>query len=774
MLAMSVSVHKLRRLLLAGGVLLVVALVAFVALARYKARHFLHDLPARLGADIKSETNGFTYSQSIKGKTLFTLHASKAIQRQNGKTTLHDVSIELYGRTKDEAKTNRTDRISGAEFEYDQPAGVIRAAGEVHIDLQTPAGETMHETHGENDGRVHMKTSGLMFEQKTGVARTDNAIEFHLNEVQGAAVGAEYDSDAGVLLLKRDVHLVRDADGKRSTLDAVSATIDRSQQLAELNDARYLENGQTMHAAKMFIDLDASGSPTRLRGETVLITEANGAAISAPRAVAAVGPDHRVHSAQLTGGVRYNAQAANGEAREARIAMGPGGLESADFSGNVRLHDEANGSARDLTAQTVSVSPGGEGTKLIRATGDARWHSTGADAIEMSADSLTATVVSAAAGSGLGSGSLRHVRGEGHASLNQQVGPGMSRHTSAETLDVALKPVASAKGAKRPAGNEAAIEHAVEDGGVVIVERRTADAKTHRAASETKAFAGHAEFTGATGVATLTGSPRIESDGTSLLAERIRVNQATGDAVAEGGVKGSLAGAREATHVVAGRAELHRARDLAIFYAAAGEDARLWQGSSQVIASRIELEQGKQQLRAFPADGKPVRAVLPMNGVPGKAEGAKAKMFAGSVRVSAQSLVYDGKAAHPAARLGGGVRMLQTGGTISSDSLVVTFKPQTKAQAAGAMPTGELEQVRAEGNVKLAQPGRSGTGSLLIYTSATDEFALTGSAAAPPRIQDAERGSITGDSLIFHAGDDSVIVAATPGKRVHTETRVDR
>lgn len=777
---MSISVPKLRRLLLAGALLLTAALASFVGIARYKARHFLRDLPARLGADIKSETNGFTYSQSVKGQTLFTLHASKAIQRQNGKATLHDVSIELYGRTKDEQKRSRTDRISGAEFEYDQPTGLVRAAGEVHIDLQTPAGETAHDPHGENDGRIHMKTSGLVFDQKAGIANTDQPIEFHLNDAQGTAVGAQYDSRSGVLVLKRDVHLRRESGGKISVLDASSATIDRVQHLAELQNARYAENGQTLHATTMFIDLDESGSPTRMRGEGVQIADASGSTIAAPRGVAEVGADHRVHGAQLSGGVQYASDTARGQAREAKVTLAESGLQSAEFTGEVYLRDEANGSARELAARTVTLAQAADSTRQIVATGSARWTATGVDAMQISADRLRATIAGETTGGTLG-GSVRHVRAEGHSILEQQLGNGVTRRTAADTIDIALKP-SSTKPAKtgRKSNSAAQIDHAVEEGSVSIVEHQPADAKQHRAASDTRAYAARAELVGATNLVTLTGAPRVESAGTLLSADRIALNQITGDATAEGSVKGSLAsaGAQEGTHIIAARAELHRSSDLALFYGSGSDDARLWQGNSQIIAPRIELQQGKQQLRGYSTAGHAVRAVLPMSeGTRSSTPqaGGKAKMFAGAVRITAMSLVYDGAAAHPVARLGGGVRLLQTAGTISARDVVVTFKPQAKSQkATNAMPAGELEQVRAEGDVRLAQPGRSGTGSLLVYTAAKDEFALTGTPTVPPHIIDSERGSITGDSLLFHAGDDSVIVAATPGKRVHTETRVDR
>jgi len=189
------SVARLRRWLLVGVIVLLAALAGIVGYARYRARKFITDLPHRLGIDVKSETNGYTYSQSVKGRTLFTLHAAKAIQRENGKTTLHDVSVIVYG----PVGSNRQDSIKGAEFEYDQPNGVIRAAGEVHLDLASPAQQGAAAKPDAK--RIEVTTSGLVFLQKLGIAATDDPIHFTYGDIRGDAKGADYDSDTGLLRL---------------------------------------------------------------------------------------------------------------------------------------------------------------------------------------------------------------------------------------------------------------------------------------------------------------------------------------------------------------------------------------------------------------------------------------------------------------------------------------------------------------------------------------------------------------------------------------------
>ncbi len=53
---MSISVERLRIWLLVGAGLLVVVIAAFVGYAHYRAHRFLTNLPAKLGIDIRQET----------------------------------------------------------------------------------------------------------------------------------------------------------------------------------------------------------------------------------------------------------------------------------------------------------------------------------------------------------------------------------------------------------------------------------------------------------------------------------------------------------------------------------------------------------------------------------------------------------------------------------------------------------------------------------------------------------------------------------------------
>ena len=132
---MRTGVDRIRIWLVVGATLLVLVVGGFLGFARYRSRRFLAGLPGRLGANISRQAEGYTWSQSgSDGRAIFTMHAAKLEQRNDGKVLLHDVGIVLYGR-----KQDRADRVYGNEFEYDQAAEIIRAIGEVHMDLEAPA-----------------------------------------------------------------------------------------------------------------------------------------------------------------------------------------------------------------------------------------------------------------------------------------------------------------------------------------------------------------------------------------------------------------------------------------------------------------------------------------------------------------------------------------------------------------------------------------------------------------------------------------------------------
>ena len=247
--------------MLGSAVFLMLVIAAYIGAARHLRGHWFTKVPEKLGINVQSDASGYTlshYDDRLR-RTTYTLHAAKEVGYTDGKFSLHDVSVVLYGK-----KGDRRDRIYGQDFEYDQKDGVIRALGVVHIDLQAAdaGGGPMASGAAKPEGTassasadaklVHVTTSGLVYLDKLGVASTDQPIEFEAGAMTGHATGADYSSDSGVLTLHSAVSMSGVASNRPVQLTAATAEFDEHSQQAFLTHAHYESQGE-------------GGQPSRLR-----------------------------------------------------------------------------------------------------------------------------------------------------------------------------------------------------------------------------------------------------------------------------------------------------------------------------------------------------------------------------------------------------------------------------------------------------------------------------------------------------------------------------
>ena len=749
-MGISISIERLRLWLLVGAGLLVTVIVGFLGYAHYRAHRLLTNLPKKLGVDIRRETNGYTYSQSVQGRTVYTIHAAKAVERSDGKVMLHDVGIVLYGRNQD-----RADRIYGKEFEYDQAAEIIRAMGEVHIDLQAPeaadVGKKMDyasgkDLHGngsqeEKDARlVHVTTSGLVFLRKLGMAATDDPIKFESGGLNGSAIGADYNSDTGIVVLHSAVKVNGLQHDRPILLTASRAELDRTSQKVLLIQAKYVavggrEGGQTAQGQHVVVHLRKDGSAERVEAEgNVILANGEGGKMAAPQGEMLLNAQNQPQSAVLTGGVRYSADGtlrqAQGEASEARAAFNKAGiLEQVSMTGSVHLQervkasDEANSSTseRELKARQVelALTPDTAGKPQLRdakATGDAQLKVLSVEpkgASTASRDKSTSqTTTNSLAGDALTARFVRvgdadhlaEVHGEGHAMLRKVDAKGVVNTSSADSLVATFHPAATpskgmsvrseAKG--NPSLNQGAdeISSAVEEGHVRMTQlpaRKPGEASP----VEERVTAEHAVYEGRLDRTTLTGNVQV-SDGTSVLwADRVVTEQQSGDATADGSVKASYAqpgNASQPVHVLATRAELQHDTQRAIFYGVTGRPARMWEGASQVDAPVLQFDQKQRRLLAHGEGGGAagtVHTVLVSGGTTARSEAVKAASKtpapAGKtsvIRVQSQDLVYADEARR--ADFTGGVQVQSADGTMQAQQVAVYLEPAPTKFATGA------------------------------------------------------------------------------------------
>src|SRR5579872_4869184 len=204
---MPVSLPHVRRWFAAAGIAVILLVMGVYFYARHNVQNALRQVPEKIGLEIKQSATGFTVSKSDQGRTLFKIQASKAVQfKEGGHAALHDVAITLYGHD-----SSRYDQIYGSDFDYDPQSGEITAKGEIQIDLEANPEGILHPDQAppkELKNPIHLKTSGLVFNQKTGNASTKEKVEFRLPQASGSAVGLDYAAKTNTLTLRSQVNLI--------------------------------------------------------------------------------------------------------------------------------------------------------------------------------------------------------------------------------------------------------------------------------------------------------------------------------------------------------------------------------------------------------------------------------------------------------------------------------------------------------------------------------------------------------------------------------------
>jgi lipopolysaccharide export system protein LptA len=264
------------------------------------------------------------------------------------------------------------------------------------------------------------------------------------------------------------------------------------------------------------------------------------------------------------------------------------------------------------------------------------------------------------------------------------------------------------------------------------------------------------------------GSPRVTDANTELTANTIRLNRVTGDMAAEGEVKttyqqsgaqpGAMFSSADPIHATAPAMAAKRSGQ-----AHYSGGARLWQGANIVEAPTIDFDREKRTLVAQGGGPQAVSTVFVQPDKNGKLT---------PVNVTGRRLTYSDQTRQ--ARFEGGVVLKGADATITADHADVFLKARAGGAAAPNQPEGasQLDRIVAEGGIEIAQASRRATGSKLVYTAADGRFVLTGSEGKSPSIFDAERGTITGDSLTFYSHDDRVVVGSSESSRTVTQTRV--
>jgi lipopolysaccharide export system protein LptA len=768
--------------------------------ARHNVQNALKQVPGKLGIEIQQSAQEFTISKSDHGRTLFKLQANKAIQyKGGGRAELHNVIITIYGRD-----SARFDQVSGKEFEYDQQSGDVTSKGEVSIDLQAnPQGVANPDQTApmELKNPIHVKTTNLVFNQKTGDAWTPSLVEFYVPETSGSAVGAKYSAKDNALVLESQVQMTVSGASPLKVF-AQHAILSKVPREIVLQHARTeLRQGQG-HAdeATLFLRADNTLEHAVAIGNVVIDTATSSTVTTQRRAGAQSSP-------ALNDVAAKSSTISHVTSQKLEVAMrARNQVETAVFSGDVHLRTEgaqptegtagravltfkkrntlaqvhAEQHAKLLqhqgsvgkSAQDVAVAAPiidmflAEGDRLTRAetTGPPEITLLPPDGKLGTQTRVTADKFNAKFDS---LGQLSQVHGAFHARVVTTEAPRNNvpqpdRVSTSDVIDAYFRPGTG-------------IEALMQEGHF-----------TYQAGTQ-QAFAERARYTPADQILILTGAPRIIDSGMATTARIVRLNRATGDGFAEDNVKttysdlklqpnGALLASSDPIHVTADSMTAHNSPSLATYKG----NARLWQDANMVEAPTIQFQKDQRTVVANSNAQQKVSTALTSIDKSGKST---------PVHVTSNQLAYYDS--ERMAHYEGEVVARSTDLTVTSSQMDVFFAPITQSaerrapspavsSATGGTPVpahlspetpAKVEKIIASGSVVVTEPNRRATGEKLTYTSADDKFFLIGGS---PSIFDAERGKVTGVSLTLYRRDDRVVVNGSSSLPAVTNTKVVR
>jgi lipopolysaccharide export system protein LptA len=825
------TIEKLRALVLGAGVLLLVALGVFLAVGKGKNPFNRRDLPKQLGINIQQEANGVTYTQAHGGHTLFKIHASKVVQLKQGNALLHDVKIELYG--EDGARVDRIEgddfeynqqagiAVAAGPVEIIlmrpgvAPAIAPKAAAGQAVGKKLKGAPVASVAEAAARGEIHVKTRGLIFNQSSGVANTSQHVDFSMAQGSGSSMGATFDSGSGMLVLDHAVELTTKRGTQTVQIHSQHAEFARQSLLCRLREATADYQGGEAKAGDAKVLFREDGSAVRLDAMNgFTLATATGGHLAAPNGHMEFDEHNQPRHGHMEGGVIMDSVSENAGRKRQMHGASPTAELEFNARGQLRHAHMEQGVTMDSQEQGEQA---GQPLRLTR-----HWRSPIADVefrdsrqgkVELSTvHGAGGVVVTGESQRGQGAvvpsrlsgdevtGQLRPgsvltgLNGVGHASIEETTETGTRQTTSGDRLTAHF--AAAPPTAKRGQSGDAQLQSATVEGHVVLTQTPAVKPGAPPQAPM-HATAGRADYEGKGEWLHLTVNPRVEDGALQLTADKVDVSRESGDAFAHGNVKASWSdtgsagnspqnkpasgqgvvalGGRGPSHVVATEAQLRHAVGGTTGEATFRGHARLWQQANSIAAPVIVLDRERQTLVARTTDAsEPVRAVLLSAG--GAAPGSDSSKQQGKanqpsvIRVRGGDLKYsdaERKAVMHSGVLGAVVTETGTA-TSTSNEVEVTLLPAGKTGDKDSSQA-QLDHMTARGHVVLTSEGRRGTGEQLVYTSATGEYVLTGTAAAPPKMSDSARGTVTGEALIFHGRDDSVSVEGG-GHKTTTET----
>src|SRR2546430_2615308 len=492
---------------------------------------------------VDRQLSGISFSKVEGNKTIYTVEASHSTDfKGNAASLLEDVKITVFGK-----EQNRNDVLHTRTCRYTKSQENIDCSGLVQMDLISAEDAKLLKERPEIAASrvVHVETKGVVFERNTGIAKTEEPITFRLPNGTGEALGVEYRSNEGILQLEHDVRFSLTPPPSKTGKNSHAAPVDiRGSKLEFNRDSQMMrlagpavatsaenqlkagsvtiELDESFRARKILAAAGAAGMRPELRsedskGSRLMNADAMSAALSTEGKI--IGIEAKGNVTGASDNADEKEEMASNEATS-EFWPATGRAKDLTLKGSAKVHttNKKTGEVRDIQSDAVHVNFAGaamqEKARVLSAEtlapGTLEWtngaeKSTGAGAqTKLQADRFHLDFADT-----------------GKAKLLQATG------------NVRVERGATGKALQTATGNNG-VAHLDANGGWSEVELH-GDVKLKE--SEKSGQADNGVFVRAAQSVVLKGHAQVRDAATETHAAKITFQQATGELLAEGGVR---------------------------------------------------------------------------------------------------------------------------------------------------------------------------------------------------------------------------------------------
>ena len=701
--------------------LIVIAGVVLFSTGIYLARRWRIEaarsgVPSSLPAGVQQQTEGFAFSRSEGGRTVFSLEAARSEEREDGRIIVSGVTLWIFGRAGDRADRVRTDRC-----EYEPDGGDIQCPGEVDILLRS-ASSPDEEAPG-----LTITTRGLRYSPRRELVWSDSPVRISWEQGEGRAAGILYHLKNGVAELSGDVQLeLHSQEGGPLTAEASRLLYLASTRRLFLSSPLTVNfQDGTLQAGSLEVELDekfhtrAMEATGRVRMERRVKGERW--RLEATGLVANYTTEGRLDRLDLTGPLEYSrtgpGTASAVHARQAQLVLTPEGeLRKARIVGSARMTVERKG--------RVWLARGGwlEWTRRPGSGGDYLLRGGRAAGLE-----------------------LRPRRGERAGVSGERIRVSF-RDDLPRDLQASGRTelwVEPAGGVRRTSTGEALRIDFAEDGALTAVEQR---GNVILSVAGWRARGGRLLYDASGKILELREGASLENDRARTTAREIDFLETGGVLLARGEVRSTFKNASPGGND-SGEQGLRLAAD-ELRAASDGSlvrytgNVRLWSGEDRISAASLEYSRARDSWEAS-------EEVILLLARPAGSSG-------GAIRVESEHLNYN--PGQGLAVFDREVRLSSTYGTLFAPKLEVHF---AEAEGGGM---GKAERILATGGVLSELQGRSIQSDDVEYLPARGEIIFGGK----PTVEDATGLSTSASRLTLFLADGTLLAESENGIRTVT------